>query len=561
VQDSVPVPAAKLTETERVLQLPRVDYKGRGGEFNRAPIRRDGGKYELRELQLAALAAIKDCGGALLAKGVGHGKSFVACLAATALERKFAIILAPASTIRQLQETYDELGDHFQVQPAKILSYSVLSQPSGTALLESLIEGYEDKDIVLVCDEAHKIKRRESARTKRVIRFMQAHNEVAFVALSGTMISKSLDDMAHLSILALRHQSVLPRDSHHLQAWQECMDVDGRPTELDWQWVYPLGDWHGVNLRSLRGQQRKQQAREAFQARFRSAPGVVASREGSLGVSLLIEARTKITVPTVVTDMIQAMADEGVDPNGDPIVDDITAWRHARHLTAGFWYRWDWPYGNPDHDWLDARREWFRWVRAQLMGESEEGYDSPFLVASRIDREYKAGQRRAIHIAWETWCGQKHKAPPPIEVVWVSGYLIDDGVHWLNQQLKPGILWYSSAAVGDALRARGIRVYGAGDHPPKEAHNCAMSIAAHGVGKNLQSWHFAYVLEPPSSGTQWEQLLGRLHRQGSDAYEITFRVAQHHRPFVQALESAMLDAQYIESTSGNMQKLNFATFI
>jgi hypothetical protein len=82
-----------------------------------------------------------------------------------------------------------------------------------------------------------------------------------------------------------------------------------------------------------------------------------------------------------------------------------------------------------------------------------------------------------------------------------------------------------------------------------------MSIQAHGTGKNLQKWSDAYVLEPPSGGAAWEQLLGRLHRQGQTADAVIFAVAQHAPAFAHALRSARTDARYIEDVSGNRQKL------
>jgi hypothetical protein len=561
-----------VSDTRRILDLPREDHQGEPGELN-DELRLPDGTWTLRPIQETALRAIRACQGAFLPIGVGHGKSLIAILAATVLDRQLAIILAPASTVRQLRETYEELSAHFRVRPAHILSYSVLSRPEGTALLEDLITGHADTDVVLVCDEAHKIRRRESARTKRVIRFMRAHQGVAFIALSGTMTSKGIEDMSHLAELALRDGSPLPTSPTVLEIWCRCLDVglwEGHATRRDWKWLHPVGLWNGADISTMRGRERVETARAAVRARLRSAPGVIASQEGSVECSLYLRRDTDIEIPERIQTLLDQAAD-GVDPEGEPILDDLTSWRIQRHITAGFYYRWLWPDGRPDETWLEARREWTRRVRAELERNAREGYDSPKLVGNQIEAEYMQGARLAMHRAWYAWERERHKPPPPVEAVWVDSYLIDHAEKWLDRELlwrekstrylhRPGIIWYSSSAVGEQLAARGIPTFGAGEDPMadpyvREGLECAMSIRAHGTGKNLQEWSWAYVLEPPSGGAAWEQLLGRLHRQGQTADDVTFAVAQHAPSFVGALRSARADAQYIESVSGNRQKL------
>jgi superfamily II DNA or RNA helicase len=88
-----------VTEIDRILALPRVepDTSDLTGE-----LATPSNKLTLRPLQSAALRAIASQRGALLPIGVGHGKSWVALLAATVLDVDAAIILAPASTIEPL---------------------------------------------------------------------------------------------------------------------------------------------------------------------------------------------------------------------------------------------------------------------------------------------------------------------------------------------------------------------------------------------------------------------------------------------------------------------------
>ena len=81
------------------------------------------------------------------------------------------------------------------------------------------------------------------------------------------------------------------------------------------------------------------------------------------------------------------------------------------------------------------------------------------------------------------------------------------------------------------------------------------SIRAHGTGKNLQQFARAHVANPPSDGATWEQLLGRLHRTGQEADEVTFSTYRHTEAFRAAVEKARDLSEYIEGTLGTTQRL------
>jgi hypothetical protein len=79
----------------------------------------------------------------------------------------------------------------------------------------------------------------------------------------------------------------------------------------------------------------------------------------------------------------------------------------------------------------------------------------------------------------------------------------------------------------------------------------------HGKGKNLQAWNRQLVIEPPASGTVWEQLLGRTHRQGQRADDVIAVVYQHTDRVRAAVDRATAQARYIEQTQGTPQKMVF----
>lgn len=560
-------PENGLDKPSEIMRVVRLPVSGEPPLLDQRELqRRRSCPLKLNLMQQGALGTLQQEGALFGPIGVGHGKSWIAVLAGSVVGAHLSILLAPASTLDTLQRTHDMLREHFRTPRVHIMSYAQLSQPREECVLTELAKPYPPDKVIIVADEAHRLKRLESARTMRVVRFLQKNPAVTFIPLSGTMTSKSIKDFAHLVEMALRDNSPLPRNPHDLEAWSQVLDVAGRPNQADWARFHPLSHWGCVDQQlpcsygpESSGYTKIERARAVFQHRLRTTPGVVASKLGSLGVSLIIKQIHGVAVPPSVESMM-VRAEEGEDPAGEVLVDDVAVWRVKQHIAQGFYYVWDWPDGVVDEDWKTARSLWFRFVRNELKHYADQGYDSPLLVANRVSREASAGQDYAIHKAWKQWDGQRHKPPPPIKTVWIDDYLVRHAAHWAHDQKQPVILWYSSQAIGDLFREWGWPVYGAGENPPEHAHTCAMSIQAHGVGKNLQAWNKALVIAPPSGGQTWEQLLGRSHRQGQQADEVEINVYGHVQPFQESLDKAVKDANYIQQTSGNVQKLNYAVW-
>ena len=547
------------TETERIIALPEEHFAG----IDMTPeLRTKAGTMTLRPIQSEALAALRANGGGFFPIGVGHGKSLIGLLAGRVLGCDLTVLLTPASTVATLRNTYAETRAHFRMSEVRVRSYEMFSSPQGARLLFDLIENRDPSRVVVVCDEAHRLKATSSVRTRRLIRYVQAHPQIRFVAMSGTMTAKGLEDFKHLAELCLRHNTPVPTDRRHFGIWQACIDVGGRPNRDAWKVISPLWNKYAPDEKSpfqVTGEHRRRRIREAFQARLRSAPGVVASKAGSLGCSLRIVGRS-FPLSDKVQKLLDVLEEDGELPNGEIAVDDIAVWRAHRQLSQGFFLRWEWPNDEPDLAWLDARRLWNQCLRREIETREEEGYDSGFLVSSRIEREVAEGtpRHRQIHKAWIGWAKQKHKPVPPTVPVWIDTALIRNAVHWLSTQKEPAMLWYEHQTVGDVIEAQGVQVYRAGDEPPNDGRPCAMSIAAHGIGKNLQSWCRQLILCPPSSGHVWEQLLGRTHRPGQEADEVNVEVYAHTPLFLGALRQAITDAEYIETSTGNAQKILFA---
>lgn len=551
--------ASVKSEVQRIVDLPvakPVPWSG-------SSVRKQAG-LELRPVQQAALGAIRAAGGGLFPIGVGHGKTYISVLAGAALDAKLAILLVPPRTVEQVYAALSKADSHFRVPRTEVVAYSALSRPEASDLLRRLVQGYDPREVVLVADEAHCLKRDTAARTKRVARFLGEFS-CRFVAMSGTLTSKSLRDFAHLAEWALHEGSPVPRPAaaqgaQALEHWAASIDADGRGGAHDWQWCEPLWAWAGCSgdLWTAGSSQRKEGLRSALHKRMAATKGVVTTGESSFGASLYVE-KLGLALPSVLADAMAEVEQSRCRPDGEPIESPVDQWRILRQLSLGFWYRWVWPDDQPDVEWLQARAAWARHVRSKLDNEAKEGFDSPLLVFNRVSREHAAGQRNAIHRAWEAWKRVKDRPAPPVEPVWLSGEVLDRALQTVLQSKTPTIVWYSDDAVADALAKRGLTVVRPGKPVPARAQTVCLSVKSHGVGLNLQAWAHNLVLTPGSSGLEWEQLIGRTHRPGQLEDEVWVSVLAHTDAFRQALAGAMRDAEYLQHTTGQQQKLLLAS--
>jgi len=552
----------RQSDTERAVAVPVVQ----DGYFDDAleeieRLHRPGATMRLRPIQSLALAVLKTCRGLLGSIGVGHGKTLVAILGAKVVGAKRPVVMVPPSLRETFFVEFDKFSTSFDLPRVELLAYSMLSRPEGTDLLRRMAPDY------IFADEAHSLRHPGSARTRRLLRYLEENPSTVFAAASGTLTSRSLRDYAHLSRHALGEGSPLPLLESHLDSWCNAIDVDGRPSPTDWATVEPLVDAFGEGpLAFMTGAARVEAVREAFLARLESAPGVVITEDESAPCSLVIHT---LRTPRPPGDIIEAIAvvRSGESPNREEVYeDDVAVWRAARQVSAGFFYRWDWPDGIVDDQWLEARSRWSRWVRRELETGSAEAYDSPALVARRtreeMDGDPRLARRSSRHAALCEWERVSGRPVPPTVAVWLSDYLVDELVALVERLREPVLVWYESKALGERLAAvGGWRLCGPGNPPKGEPETCVVSISAHHHGLNLQGWRLSVVVEPPSSGQKWEQMIGRTHRAGQLADEVHVFTFVGPEPFASAFASAREQAAYQAETTGGRMKLVFAPVI
>lgn len=553
------------SDTERAVSVSRADDELFADALARASsFHIEESCVRLRPIQLHALAVLGTMRGLLGAIGVGHGKTLVAILGARMVGARRPVVMVPPALRETFFSEYKQFGAHFQLPHIELIAYSRLSRPEGWDLLNALEPDY------IFADEAHCLRHPGSARTRRLLRYLDQHPEVVFAAASGTLTARSLRDYAHLAKYALGQGSPLPLLSSHLDCWANVLDSDGRPSPTDWKCVEPLLDKYGPpNHQRLRGITKRDMARGAYRELLTTTAGVVTTEDESAPCSLLIHCLSEPAPPAEILDALKCVM-EGTSPNGEEAFEDDTAvWRAARQVSAGFYYRWAWELtegGRIDHEWLEARARWSRWVRRELETSAADGYDSPALIKRKIEEDITKAPSLAyssrIHAALADWMKVSGRDVPPTVPVWLSYYLVDAVTEEVRKHDEPVLVWYETKAMGEALaETTGWPMHGPGDPPGGPPQTCLVSIAAHHKGLNLQAWRLSLVVEPPSSGQVWEQLMGRTHRAGQTADEVEVFTFVGPKPFASAFASAREKAAYAAATTGGRMKLVFAPVI
>lgn len=539
-------------------------------------------------IQAWALYEAAQCNGLLGPIGVGHGKTLLDLLTPMVIDdcKTAALLLPPGLKSQLIDVDWNYYGQHWKLPnlaggrwlvPGRptlhIIAYSELSGARATDLLERL------RPDAIVVDEAHSVRNRIASRTKRFLRFFRDHPNTRLFAWSGTLVSRSIKDYAHLANLALRDGSPTPHHWPVLEAWAGHLDPGD--TKCAPGLLTRFGD---VPSR-------------AYPLWVRETPGVVSSGDSTSCQASLIISERPLQVSTEIQKLLSNLEKTWQRPDGEELVDALSKGACARQLSCGFYYRWRWPRKEPREvieRWLEVRKNWHKELREKLKTPAVH-MDSPLLCAKAAirwahgyvhierDEDGKEISRREIPPGaksgplptwnseyWKEWEVVRKTAHPETEAVWIDYALVEDAINWLKE--GPGLLWYEFDGLAREIYRRagganGPLVFaGPGDEGGsviqrlQGTESCIASIRAHGTGRNLQQFARNLVANPPGSGAEWEQLLGRTHRQGQLADEVTCEVYRHTAPFAAAVERARDLSEFIEGYSGTQRLATKATW-
>lgn len=562
--------------------------------------------------------------------GVGHGKTFISLLcAALAWERGMSriILLVPPQVYTQLvtrdipQARRDLVlfGMPFigmGGEPARrrraiatsgkrgcyIMPYSLLSTKDTSATLDAI------EPSLIVADEAHHLKNiRHSSRAKRIAAYMRAHkNEPRFIALSGTITTKSVLDYRHLLEWCLGPGSCLPLTADLALEWAKILDSEthshgGGSVETPStgpilklvQWARNLPDVKASPELSatLKGDRRG--FRTAYRIRMESTPGVVSTPDAQIGTSLYFSnTEPDVDASSQSFQSLQALIDgvevDWVTPQEEPIEFGLHKFKWLYELSHGFWHRLRWP--SPEEyaehrdnvsveqarDMLsravvhhEAQKVYHSELRKWLERHHIKGVDTPMLVANHVTRFFGTSDLEVSPLVSALYMEMKKLDFPGrpkriSEPVWVDDFKLKHAVEWARKK-KHGIIWFYHQTVGrelekylreaglDPLLCAAGRAADALIADSKDRITVA-SWPAHNTGKNLQFHTNQLILQFPRPARDLEQLLGRLHRMGQTADELIADLCLTTDFDHMVVNACLLDALYIHQTGGGMQK-------
>lgn len=530
-------------DIQRVTDLPRRAWAPEDAQLLAeqltSVLKTPGGTMTLKPIQAVALFEASRLRGGYFPIRVGGGKTLVTALLGTTMGARRPVLLIPAELREKTEADFAELRIHWRLpRHIRIVHYEGLSNKAQKHVLEELLPD------LIICDESHRVKNGSAACTKRLARYIGAHrDEVNVVLMTGTPVKRSIKDYAHHLSWALRSMSPGPTSFPVMQEWMRAIDINvNGDRRLGPGALSSFGPGH---------------VRHEWRDRVAQTPGVVGTQEEPLPNLLTITSKV-LDAPECVDKAFHDMRCRWETPDGYELTDGMQVWNYTRQFASGFFYIWD-PRA-PDA-WLTARSGWASACR-QILKNNRRQLDSESEVKDAV---LEGHYPQATPLLME-WLRMEPTFTPNTVPVQMSDHVLDYASRWALAH-PHGAVWVEHRAMGAALEARGLPLYSAKavdqrtgqliDHHRDGPAVCQRKPCS--TGHNLQH-HFRdnLIVTPPSNGSEWEQMLGRTHRDGQLADEVTVEVLFGSREDVKGFWAAVADSGFAEDLTGQAQKLTHA---
>jgi hypothetical protein len=450
--------------------------------------------------------------------------TLTAGLAARLLDLKRPLLVTDASVVGDTRKLLDRYRQHWHIPPINVISYHKISNRStdqrarikrGEDPGPGFLDRYDADGVLL--DEVHRLKRvKDAACARRFARWFHERPAVPVCGFSGTPVRDSFRDYAHIVVWCLKHGAPVPLDPDVQDEWALLLD-DEKPTREGYT-ALPSYEILSPHLGPVAD---RESAREAFQRRMIWTPGIVVSQDSFEAVPLTIEP-IKLETPDVIDPHWRTLRELWEAPDGWTLPDkQLGVWNVANQLALGFYYR---HVPRPPKDWADARREWCRFCREILEASST--------LDTEVDVRNACLAGRLPRQAWDPWSEIRDSYTPDKVPEWLSLHAVHAIEAWGRKHGPHGaIVWSNYTALGQALAERaGWPFFGPGGKDSRgrlvgDARSdvdpvIIVSTKVAEVGKNLQGdekrpgYARNLFTTPPRAAADWEQRIGRTHRDG-----------------------------------------------
>lgn len=523
-----------------------------------------------RAIQAVTCLEASERGGVLANIRTGGGKTLVSGILPYILNAKRPLLLVPANLRSKTRKDFIELRKHWKIASnINVQSYERL----GRKEQENFLPEY-GADLI-ICDEAQALKAlHDSARARRMARYLAYFPSTKLCAMSGTL--GEIDEFAHILRWALREYAPVPKEDEEVAAWASVLNTKVQDHER--------GD--PAELVPHLGKEAEYAPRTAFRDRLIHTPGVIVSVDTFEGCGLIVKPRYVDPSPAVETAFCD-LREVFTMPDGWELADAaFEGWHAARQLGLGF-YKMHEP--RPPQPWRDVRRQYCAFVRTLI--ECSETFDTEAQVRDAIESgRIKTGPyvpkagfdqltgRPIDELAkeagldglslWGAWVRIRNEYQPKEYPVWLDDSVIDSAIAWGRSQASVGgIIWADSVDFAERLvektnwpyfRHMGkdqSRRYIEGPEV-KGNETIICSIESNKVGRNLQhKWHRNLVIDAPTSGDDWEQMISRTHRelQKRDTVTVDYMVPCYE--YYNAIYQAVMRNEADHETIGQNYRL------
>lgn len=479
--------------------------------------------------------------GVFLGLPVGQGKRLISWLAPTVVGAQRPLLLLPGGHKGQCQGDFAKFVGVWRAPrpPIKLLGFEDLRAAKSADFLERFAP-----DLIMI-DEADLLRNWDDTAVIRLDIFVRAESPVV-LSEAGSLGRIPLDMMHHLA-WCLGDQAPVPLDHDEAELWSAALV--GEATQCG---APPgVGALTGLAGPGTWAPTRLEQARAAYRIRLNETPGVLIVDEDSCTQPLNVSF-PRAPEDATIEAAFQLFRETDVLPGGEEATDALSRYRLSGELGTGQYPVWDPP---APEDWIAAYKAKNAFVRDRL-ASYRRSVRAPLHTEAQVLARYRT---EAVVREWQEIRGTFRPRSVP---QWISSSVVEWAVELSAS--SPMLVWCWNRAVAEAIAALGqLPHYGAKGLDTKTrryieqgdaSRSAVLSIKANLRGRNLQAWSDNLILNPPQSGFDLEQVIGRTAR-ANQAKPVHVRIALTSGDIEARFSIARLEAALTQSTSGLTQKI------